>query len=73
MRGIVFMADNCPCPSIQYEAIGRYTAVGGLGHEAAMTAYLSSLLLVFAAGIILGYGLRSQVMLLRRERSRRKF
>ena len=67
------MADNCPRPSIQYEAIGRYTAADGLDHEAAMTGSVSILLLVFAAGMIAGYGLRSEVAILRRERARRKF
>jgi len=38
-----------------------------------MTEFLSIFLLVFAAGIILGYGLRSQVAILRRQRARRKF
>ncbi len=36
-----------------------------------MTEYALIFLLVFAAGMILGYGLRSQVALLRRERGRR--
>lgn len=38
-----------------------------------MNGSLSIFLLVFAAGVIAGYGLRSEVALLRRERSRRKF
>lgn len=59
MSGIVLMADNCPRPSIQYEA--------------AMTWSLSIFLLVFAAGVIAGYSLRSEVAILRRERARRKF
>jgi hypothetical protein len=67
------MADNCPRPSIQYEAVGRYTAAGGLGHEAAMTGSLIAFLLVFVVGMIVGYGLRSEVTILRRERARRKF
>ena len=73
MSGIVLMADNCPRPSIQYEAAGRDTASGGLDHEAAMTWSLSIFLLVFAAGVIAGYSLRSEVAILRRERARRKF
>ncbi len=38
-----------------------------------MTGSLSILLLVFIAGVIAGYGLRSEVTILRRERARRKF
>jgi hypothetical protein len=41
--------------------------------EAAMTGSLFTVLLVFAAGVIVGYGLRSEVSILRRERARRKF
>lgn len=73
MSGIVFMADNCPRPPIECGAIGRHTTAGGLCHEAAMTGSLSILLLVFIAGVIAGYGLRSEVTILRRERARRKF
>jgi len=38
-----------------------------------MTGSLIAFLLVFVVGMIVGYGLRSEVTILRRERARRKF